>query len=185
MGITVHTPEQYEAALRKLFPRGPYWDRQLADPQSDCSLFCRAKPDELIRFRTRMSDLQNESVIQSASETIEDWERVVAGTLQTGLPAEQRRALLTASRAGTISPAAIKDLAQMYGITITETRFPFRPAFFGFSRFGVDRVTGPAAFSLLFIYAVKPEGDPPEIFESVLTGRLLANYIVYFIYGGA
>jgi uncharacterized protein YmfQ (DUF2313 family) len=185
MGLTVHTPEQYEAALRKLFPRGPYWDRQFADPQSDCSLFCRAKLDALIRFRSRMSDLQNESAIQSAAETIDDWERVITGTINTGLPAEQRRALLIASSAGNVSVAAIKELALMYGITITDIQFPFRSAFFGFSRFGVDRVTSPAAFSVVFIYAVRSDGDTQPEFERIITGRLLANYIVYFIYGGA
>jgi len=71
MGIA-GTPEQYETSLQKLFPRGSYWDKQFADPQSDCSLFCRAKTAELLRFRNRMSDLQTESVIQTAAETLTD-----------------------------------------------------------------------------------------------------------------
>jgi uncharacterized protein YmfQ (DUF2313 family) len=183
--MTVQSPERYEAALRKLFPRGPYRDRQFADPGSDCSLFCRAKPDALVRFRSRMGDLLNESAIQSAAETIEDWERVLTGTVTAGLPVEQRRALLVAAGAGGVSPAAVTELGRMYGITVTAVRFPFRPAFFGFSRFGLDRVAGPAAFSVLFIYAAPGDGDKRPEFERMVTGRLPANHIVYFMYGGA
>jgi hypothetical protein len=185
MGIKIQPPEQYETALRKLFPRGTYWDRQFADPESDSALFCTAKTGELVWFRNRMSDLQNESAILSASETIEDWERVFAETANAGLPAEQRRTLLAASKAGSIFPDAIKETGQLYGVNITGIRFPFRSAFFGFSRFGLDRIAGPASFSVLFIYtAAFPEEPVRAQFEKQLAQGLLANYIVYFIYGG-
>jgi len=42
MGMTVARKEQYEAAVRKLFPQGEYWDKQFANPQSDISLFVQA-----------------------------------------------------------------------------------------------------------------------------------------------
>lgn len=184
--MTVQTPEQYETSLHKLFPRGPYWDRQFADPHGDCSLFCRAKLDALVRFRTRMNDLQDESMIQSALETIEDWERIFTGTASTGLTAEQRRALLGAAKAGGVTSAAIVEIGRMYGVTITGIRLPFKPAFFGFSRFGIDRAASPASFSVLFIDAVPPpDGEVKKSFESMLAGRVLANHILYFVYGGA
>jgi uncharacterized protein YmfQ (DUF2313 family) len=186
MGIKIQTPEQYEASLRKLFPRGAYWDRQFADPESDCSLFCRAKLDEFIRFRNRMSDLQNESIIQAASETLDDWERVLTGSVFHGLSAGQRRALLLAAKAGSITISAIKEIGQMYGITVTEIRLPFRSAFFGFSRFGIDHIASPASFSTIFIYASLSEnGETKAAFEELLRSRVLANYILYFIYSGA
>ncbi|MDR1286753.1 MAG: hypothetical protein LBK08_04005 [Treponema sp.] len=185
MGIEVQAPERYEASLRKLFPRGVYWDRQFADAESDCSLFCRAKLDALIRFRNRMSDLQDESMIQSARETLDDWERVLTGSVSAGLTAEQRRGLLIAAKSGSVTIPVIKEIGQMYGITVTNTAFPFRPAFFGFSRFGIDRIAGPASFSTLFIYAADSEnGEAKAAFEKILRLRALANYILYFFYGG-
>jgi uncharacterized protein YmfQ (DUF2313 family) len=185
MGINVQSPQRYEASLRKLFPRGVYWDRQFADPGSDCSLFCKAKPDELVRFRNRMSDLLNESMIQSALETMDDWERVLAGSVSAGLSTEQRRTLLVAAKAGNITIPVIKEIGQMYGITVTHIQFPFRSAFFGFSRFGIDPVASPASFSTLFIYASTAEnGETKTAFEKTLRLRVLANYILYFFYGG-
>jgi uncharacterized protein YmfQ (DUF2313 family) len=185
MGIKTQTPEQYEASLKKLFPLGTYWDRQFADTESDCSLFCKAKADGLIRFRNRMSDLHDESAILSASETLEDWERILTGSVSAGLTAEQRRMLLYTSKTGSISASAIKEAGLLYGVAITGFRFPFRPAFFGFSRFGTDRAASPAAFSVLFIYAdAPPDNETRGVFEDQLSRLLLANYIVYFKYGG-
>jgi hypothetical protein len=93
--------------------------------------------------------------------------------------------LLFTSKTGNISTSAIKEIGLMYGITITGIRFPFRPAFFGFSRFGTDRAASPAAFSVLFIYAdAPPDNETCGVFEDQLSRLLLANYIVYFKYGG-
>jgi hypothetical protein len=228
VGIIVQTPEQYATSLRKLFPRGPYWDRQFADPNSDCSLFCGTKTGELIRFRRRMSDLHNESAIQTAAETLEEWERVITGSVSVGLEPDQRRALLIFTKAGNITVDVIKEIGRMYGIAITQITFPFRPAFFGFSRFALDRIAGPAAFSVIFIHwnleaelakkifenhyrtacfgfarcaidrithplaasalgiYMALEGDINwELFKTQIAKRVLANYIIYFIFGGA
>jgi uncharacterized protein YmfQ (DUF2313 family) len=183
MGITLQTPDHYEASLRKLFPRGSYWDRQFADSGSDCSLFCKVKLDELIRFRNRMGDLLDESKIPSARETLDDWERVLTGSVSTGLTVEQRRVLLAASKAGNITRAALKEIGRMYGITITDIQIPFRPAFFGFSRFGIDRLASPASFSTVFISASTAENETTKAaFEKTLQSRVPANYIVYFFY---
>ncbi|MDR1507128.1 MAG: YmfQ family protein [Treponema sp.] len=184
MGIKVQTPDQYAASFQKFFPRGPYWDRQFADSKSDCVLFCEAKPDEFVRFRNRMSDLQNESAIQSAAETIEDWERVLTGSVAAGLTVEQRRALLFTAKTGNISTSAIKAFGQMYGLTITNIEFPFRSAFFGFSRFALDQITSPASFSVLFIYVDGGDETNLGLFKSQIANQLLANYIVYYILGG-
>jgi hypothetical protein len=170
VGITVQTPEQYAASLRKLFPRGPYWDRQFADPASDCSLFCGAKTGDLIRFRRRMSDLHDESAIQTAGETLEDWERVMTGSVSAGLEPGQRRALLILTKAGNITVDAIKEIGRMYGIAVTQITFPFRPAFFGFSRFALDQIAGPAAFSVIFIYWNLEAELAKKIFEKHYRG---------------
>jgi hypothetical protein len=186
MDMRVRTPDEYAVALRRLFPRGDYWDRQFADPESDCALFCKAKTEEFIRFRGRMADLQNESAIQTADETIEDWERVITGAATSGLGLDERRALLVSQRNGNVTIGALNEIGQMYGVTITDITFPFRPAFFGFSHFAIDRIAGPAAFSVVFIFAnPQPEESVRERFESQITARLLANHIIFFEYGGA
>jgi hypothetical protein len=131
-----------------------------------------------------MSDLQDESAIQSATETLEEWEWVLTGSVTFGLTEAQRRMLLLASKVGNISMAVIKEVGQMYGITITGIQFLFRPAFFGFSHFGIDRIASPASFSTLYIYAGSPNETIRGEFEDQLARRVLANYIVYFIYGG-
>jgi hypothetical protein len=186
MGMTVRTPGEYAAALRKLFPLGDYWDRQFADPKSDCSFFCEAKTQEFVRFRGRMADLQNESAIQTASETIEDWERVTTGAATSGLGLDERRALLVSQKAGIVTKGALNEIGQMHGVTITGVEFPFRPAFFGFSHFAIDRIAGPAAFSAVSIFATPQPGESVrERFEGQITARLLANHIIFFEYGGA
>lgn len=184
MAIRVRTPEDYAAALRKLFPRGDYWDRQFADPKSDCSLFCRAKTEEFIRFRGRMSDLQNESVIHTAEETIEEWERVITGSVNTGHGISMRRELLISQKAENVTLRALQEIGLLFGVAITGVELPFRPAFFGFSRFGIDRVSSPAAFSVLFVCSARPEDSVREQFESQVAARLLAQHIIYFVYGG-
>lgn len=184
MAVKVHAPETYHGAMRKLFPRGPYWDNQLDDPQSDCSLFCKAKADMLIRIRKRMSDLQKESVIQTAEETLDDWERVLFGKTNLELSVEQRKAILLASKTGNFTVETIKEIGLIYGTTITDVVFPFRPAFFGHSYFGIDPIAGPAAFSVLFIYASQPDEEIRGEFENLLISRVLSNYIVHFVYEG-
>jgi hypothetical protein len=165
MAINVHTPEQYEASLRKLFPRGAYWDTQFADPHSDCSLFCKAKPDEFIRFRNRMSDLHDESMTATAIETLEDRERVYTGSVTSGLDVDKRRTLLMAKNRGCLNLDTVKVIGRTYGMEIEKIEFPFRPAFFGFSRFGLDRIASPASFSTIRIHADIGQKTAYSLFE--------------------
>jgi uncharacterized protein YmfQ (DUF2313 family) len=184
MGVAIQNPEQYEKSLRCLFPQGDYWDKQFADPDSDCSLFCKAKIEQLVRLRKRMSDLQDESMVSTANETLEDWERVLLGAANTGLDTAQRKNFLIEANTGNVNINIIKEIGKMYGITITDITFPFRPAFFGHSFFGANRITSPAGFSVLFIY-VSRTNELQDDFEKHIISTVLSNYIVYFIYGGS
>jgi hypothetical protein len=167
MGIAVHTPGQYETSLRRLFPRGGYWDRQFADPHSDCALFCTAKTAELVRLRNRMSALHDESMIVTALETLDDWERVLTGSAAApGLDTDERRTLLAAEKQGRINLISVKEIGLIYGMDISNIEFPFRPAFFGFSRFGLDRVASPAAFSTVYIHAGIGQKTARSLFEN-------------------
>ena len=185
MAIRICTPEKYKNSIQKLFPRGPYWDKQFAEADSDCTLFCTAKADLIVRIRERMSDLQDESIIQTAEETLDNWERVLLGKTNLDLDTAQRKALLNASKAGNVSINTIKEIGRMYGITITDVVFPFRAGFFGHSYFGINRIASPAAFAVLFIYASQPDIEIQDEFENQLTSKVLSNYIIYYIYGGS
>jgi hypothetical protein len=162
----VQAPEKYEKSLQKLFPGGSYWDRQFADPESDCSLFCKAKLDGLIRFRTRMLNLQEESVLNTAAETLDDWERIISGTVTHGLEPDERRAILLSERNTSFTVASIKETGYMYGIHVTDVVFPFRPAFFGFSRFAHDQIASPASFSAICIYGSIGDKLAKKMFEN-------------------
>lgn len=184
MGIKVADSSLYEASIRKLFPQGEYWDKQFADINSDCSFFVQAKVGEFVRFRKRMSDLQDESVIQTANETIEDWERVYLGRVSSELNIEKRRSLLLSEKAGNISIEGIKEIGSMFGVIISEVIYPFRSAWFGHSYFGINRICSPASFSTLYIYTTEPTIELKDSFEMQIVSRLLAHNIIFFIYGG-
>ena len=181
--MTPASERQYEIAVRGLFPRGDYWDRQLADPESDVSLFARAKAAEIRRFRGRMADLYGECRIGTALETLGDWERVLLGAPNPWLDAAERRALLAAVGAGRPTVEGIRGAGRMFGIEVTRVSLPFRPAFFGHCRFGVDRVADESGFSVVVVHAAAA-GDRRGEFEAHVRAMVLVTNIVRFIYGG-
>ena len=155
MGVA--SPAEYETAVRKLFPQGEYWDRQLADPESDVSLFCKAKIPELVNFRRRMEALQGESFPETTTELIADWERVLLDSVFPKLGLVQRRLQLSSMWYVRLNRAALQKIAEIYELTIADVYFPYRPGFFGFSSFGNSYIGNPATFSVLFLI-VQQEG---------------------------
>ena len=91
MGINVASEAKYEAAIRKLFPQGEYWDKQFSDAESDASLFVKAKLQELMKFRRRIKALQSESLIEKTEELIAEWERVLLNDTFPNMELNQRR----------------------------------------------------------------------------------------------
>ncbi len=148
---------EYEAAIKKLFPQGEYWDRQFADPESDASLFCKAKLPELVKFRRRMEALQCESFTETTEELIADWERVLLDSVFPKLSLVQRRLQLSVMWNVRLNRAALQKIAGMFGLTIAGVYFPYRSGFFGFSRFRDSYIGSPAVFSVLSL-TVQQEG---------------------------
>jgi uncharacterized protein YmfQ (DUF2313 family) len=165
MGIADAGAAQYRAAIRRLFPQGAYWDAQFADAGSDISLFVEAKLGELVRFRKRMGALQGESVPESADETIGDWERVCLGYTDNGPDPAARRERLKSGLGLSLNKTVLEKTAAGYGFSIRGITFPYRPGFFGFSRFG-QRTGGPACFSVLLI-TVEREGLYPYCYNVI------------------
>jgi hypothetical protein len=167
MGIakTAASGGQYESAIKKLFPRGDYWDEQFTDPESDVSLFVKAKSDELISFRGRMGDLQDESQIETTDDLIADWERVLLGGVTYGKTLTERRLFLQLKKNNKLSRAEMEKIARLYGLSIANVTFPYRPAFFGHARFNTSFLGGPVGFSVLLITASRPKAEFYVLFD--------------------
>jgi uncharacterized protein YmfQ (DUF2313 family) len=184
MGIKVAGEKDYSNSIRGLFPQGEYWDRQFENPESDASLFCKAKAPEIVRLRKRMGNLLEERNCQTAVETLGDWERVMLGHTNAQLPIEERIKILGASNVQIINRMAIENIAKMHGFILKDIQFPYRPAFFGFSRFGLDPIASPAAWQMIFFHVLaQGNDDQVEAFERH-ANNLLANYTTYFCYDG-
>jgi len=156
MGIVADDKSLYERAIRKLLPRGAWWDRQLADPESDVALFARAKAGELYGYRQRMAALFAESVPDTTEEAISDWERVLLGEVSRGLTLAERRMRLRSRENVRLNRAELARIAGLFGLALLDIRLPFRPRFFGHARHGHERLGGFAAFSVLRLVL----GDP-------------------------
>jgi len=179
MGIAAATKKDYSEAVRGLFPQGEYWQRQFADPESDASLFCKAKAQEIIRFRNRMRDLLLESDYRTAVETIGDWERVLLGYTNAHLPLEERRKILSSEKNSIINRIAISNIAQKHGLSLVDIIFPFKTSFFGFSQFCYSIFSHPVFFSLFYIIAAfqsdelktEAKGRVTRLLDSASFGR--------------
>jgi hypothetical protein len=165
MGIAVASGAQYERAIKKLFPRGDYWDKQFADPESDVSLFAKAKLNELISFRGRMSGLQDESRTETTGDLIADWERVLLGGVTYGKTLAERRLFLKSKEDNGLNRTEMEKTARIYGLSIANVTFPYRPAFFGHARFGTSFLGGPVGFSVLLITASWPKAKFYALFD--------------------
>jgi len=179
---------EYENAIRKLFPQGEYWDRQFSDPESDVSLFCKAKLPELIKFRRRMETLQDESFVETTEELITDWERVLLDSVYPSLSLIQRRLQLKKMWAIRLNRAELQKVADIFELYIADVYFPYRPGFFGFSRFRNSYIGSPVVFSVLFInvqqenfrdksWALIKQGYPAKKFGRMRFG---IDRLVYF-----
>jgi uncharacterized protein YmfQ (DUF2313 family) len=183
MGIA--SSAQYTAAIKKLFPKGDYWDAQFADPESDASLFVQSKTTELKRFRARMNALLDESKPESTTELIEEWERILLNELHIGKTLAERRLILKSEEDSRLNRAALQKLAEMFGLNIQDVTIPYRPRCFGFALFGQERIGSFLTFFVLLITVTRVELETNTAkFEEAIRDRLLANQIPIFYYTG-
>lgn len=172
----------YIEPLKKLFPKGDYWDKLLKDENSDVSLVCKARAKTLAKFRERIDQLQREAFPDSAAETIGDWERVYFGYENSGLSLEQRRSLLRIQKLGGISISIARAVAGTYGGTVRRWELPYSPAAFGHAQFGASYMSSIAGLWVVFMHVSVPEGSK-EGFEAAIRRAMLANQTIFFIYG--
>jgi hypothetical protein len=178
--LSVGTVESYKAALQRLLPRGEFWERQLSDNSSDVSLWLAARAEELRRSKLRLSVLVDEAVVDTASETIDDWERVADVDNHT-LALSVRKSKLLESKITQVNITILKQTAALYGAEISDVSHPYSPAIFGHTRFA-SRLATPAAWNVLYITMTIEDLSLKSSLESSLTGILLASHIPYFFY---
>jgi hypothetical protein len=166
MGIVTTDKARYAQAVKKLFPQGEYWTKRFADPSGDVSLFAKAKPEELLRYRSCMSALPGESRIETTEELIADRERVLLGEVTYGKTLEERRLLLKSKQDNKLNRAELQKIADRYGLTIIDIVFPFRPAFFGHAVFNTSFPGGPVCFSVVLITASWPGEEFRALFKA-------------------
>lgn len=178
----LHSKQEYIEAIKKLFPLGSYWKAQFDDAQSDLALWVEAKAEELYRFKSRFPRLMLEATPKTADTSIDDWERVLLGSIYPHLPLEMRRSLLLTKRRGFINRSILQEMASLYTATIKRAYHPYRSAFFAHTRIGINRMCSPASFSVYFIEAEIKNIALKADFERAVREALLANMIVYFFY---
>lgn len=173
---------EYIEPLKKLFPKGEYWDRLLSDPASDVSLVCAARAESLAAFKMRMNQLLRESLPDFADETIGDWERIYFGYENDGLKLEQRHSLLRVQKSGGINITILKTIAETYGGSVSKWEIPYTPAAFGHARFGLTYMSSIAGMWVVFVHCSVPETSRNG-FETAVRRVMLANQTIFFVYG--
>jgi len=98
-----------------------------------------------------MSALLDEGRIDTATETLSDWERVLLEKVNYGKSITERRLLLKSVENDKSNRTELQKIAAQYGLSIKEIAFPYRPRFFGFSKFATERVAAFAAFAVPMI----------------------------------
>lgn len=107
MGVVSFSAEQYAAVLRQLLPPGRF-DWEAGTVLRNLLLACG---DELARVSGRVLDLIEESHVQTASELLDDLDRVYFGAVQTGTDEERRDKLQAqATRRQRNRPADFQDV---------------------------------------------------------------------------
>lgn len=114
--------DAYARMLKQLLPRGTVWPSSI---ESIVAKTLLAIADELARVGARGDDLINESDPRTATETLEDWERILGlpDDLIVEIPDtdEERRLAITQKliKRGGQTPALYIALAAAAGYTVT------------------------------------------------------------------
>ena len=178
--MTVHSADEYATALRKLLPRGDFWDKQLVDPESDTSLWCDSKAAELARFRSREAALLDEAFAATTTELIDNWEKV-NGIDNATLEFSVRKELLMVQARKKIDRVALGEICAMYKASLDLCLLPYSPAFYGRSRFN-HRIAGPSAFATIHLYIALTDQSLKNSLELTLDSALTGHYIPSFFY---
>lgn len=169
-------------SIKALFPQGEYWERQLQNADSDISLWIKAHAEQVYQYKKLFSNILQEASPKTAYKTIENWERVLIGIINSTLSIEERRKVLMTRKKGFVNQSVLDGIASIFSAKIIRMYVPYRSAFFAHTRIGTNRMCSPTSFSLLYIHVHITDNERKSEFESTLCATLLANNIVKFFY---
>ncbi len=117
---------QYFDALVALLPKGPYWDEQLAEPESD---LVRELMLQAASFKTENDQVANslkEGLPHRAVETLAQWE-MLAGLDGAKKTLVQRQEALRRWRSGILPTwETLASIAASYGYKLSRKSFPLK-----------------------------------------------------------
>ena len=173
----------YARQLKQLLPRGSLWK---LDPYSWLSKLLLGIAEEPSRIDARGEDLLDEWDPRTATETLDDWERVLGVTAPSAVAADRRIAITAAFIArGGSSRAYFIAVAAAMGFTVTIDEIAASTW-----RMNVDlsSYTGPWALAeSWFTSGSGRSGDPIHTwtvteFEKVFNLAKPAHTVLYFLY---
>lgn len=173
--------EEYRDLLRRLTPRGPYWERILGDTWV---ALLWGLAGVFAHLHARVNQLLTEADPRTADETLAAWEEMAglpdpaAGSPGT---VEQRRLALHAhiTAQGGQSASYFEGVAANLGIDVEVTSVPYRPFRVNVNRAG-DRLYDGA---WCFVWRVTVGGAGPNARLEALFERLKpAHTLIEFVY---
>lgn len=175
--------DAYARQLKQLLPRGALWK---SEPTSWLSKLLLGISEELARIDARGEDLLDEWDPRTASETLEDWERVLNVAPPSAVDADRQVAVTAALVAqGGSTPAYFIAVAASMGFTATIEEIAASTW-----RMNVDLSSYAGPWSLVTYLArsgTARSGDPIQSwsvteFEAVLNRIKPAHTRLYFAY---
>lgn len=190
--------DNFLSLVRDLMPTGLAWNRA---PDSFLTEFLTSLAEELTQANKRTDELRVELDPRTASESLDDWERLLAlpdecsDPENTSLATRRNEVLAKLTGQGSISRQFYIDLAARLGYTITI--FEYRQFQAGVSHAGellsngdwvfCWLVTAPAGVADFFEAGIDVAGDPLAVYsdgvlECYIEKRKPAETLVFFAY---
>ena len=122
-----HSEREYFESLVALLPRGSWWDKELANANSDLLRELRLLAASVKAENDSISNTLREAFAHLAGDCLADWERLCALDGR-GKTAAQRRSALRRHRAGNLnSRATLESVVGDYQMRLARIEHPQRP----------------------------------------------------------
>jgi len=178
--MPTYTLEDYRKAVRQLLPPGDWWEKQLSNSESDVSLWCDAKAEELFRFHARRADLLVEAFPKTTNELLSDWERIY--TLSgIGFDDVTRRANILSKRNKSLSGPMLRATTENYGFRLNTVSFVGATFQLGTGKLN-QRLWNMRVWNIIRLDVGVPASADVAPYEAAIKAVLLANQAPQFFY---
>jgi len=178
--MTTFTREDYQKAVRHLLPSGDWWEKQLANSESDVSLWCDAKAEELYRLHVRRADLLAEAYPKTTEELLIDWERIY-NLSGVGLDDVTRRANLLSKRNKSLNIPMLQTTTENYGFRLNSVSFIGETFQLGTGKLN-KRLWNMRVWNIIHLDVGIPASVDVAPYETAIKAVLLANQAPQFFY---